>query len=70
MSQRAFQTQGKFTQHPLGTRTASRATLDKVISYDTASLLEDIPERNEKENANGINVPNLGLKNRRANTRP
>lgn len=59
MSQRAFQTQGKF----MGARLSSRRTLDKVISYDTASLLEDIPEKweKEKENANKNNVPNLKL---------
>ena len=69
MSQKAFQTQGKF----LGARMSSRPSLDKVISYDTTSLLEDIPERLEKENKNKNNVPqvpDLKLSGRRPNSRP
>ena len=57
MSQKAFQTQGKF----FGPRMSSRPSLDKVISYDTTSLLADIPEKAQKENKNQNNVPDLKL---------
>ena len=51
---------------------SSRPSLDKVISYDTTSLLEDIPEKvgnREKENKNMKNVPDLKL-NKSKLTRP
>ena len=50
---------------------SSRPSLDKVISYDTASLLADIPEKvASKENKNRNNVPDLKLSNRKAHSRP
>ena len=49
---------------------SSRPSLDKVISYDTSSLLADIPERAQKENKNKSNVPDLKLSNRKAHSRP
>ena len=49
---------------------SSRPSLDKVISYDTSSLLADIPEKAYKENKNNNNVPDLKLNNRRTHSRP
>ena len=58
-SQRVLQTQGKFY-----TRLSLQPSYDKVISYDTASLLADLPEKPQNENNNRLNVPKVKLNSR------
>ena len=56
MSQKGFQTNTKFFK----TRMSSRPSIDKVISYDAASLLEGIREKPVDENWNNLNMPSIG----------
>ena len=51
-----LKTQGKFY-----TRLSAQPSYDKVISYDTASLLADIPDRVQNENKNRFNIPKFRI---------